>query len=282
MGSGGNAYKTLGIDLGVRCNGERRQPAALSLRGVSSFSSCLKGIYIKEHSMLPSSTSIGRCDFEFDLCDWKQDENDDFDWNLRTSSTPKMGTGPAADHTLQKSSGHYIFMKSSFPQLPGQKARISSPNVFEITYCILDATVLAYSCLQILFYYYMYGAHIGSLLVYQRTTAEQEKILLSLTGNQGNFWQSKALTLDGDEDFQVIFEGTVGKGPAGDIALDDLTLSRECLPSQEVVHSWLCPIIRVLLSHYLLSLKRLRCFYSPEWQSGNEKYCPKFNLPQLH
>ncbi|XP_013804776.1 MAM and LDL-receptor class A domain-containing protein 1 [Apteryx mantelli] len=167
-------------------------------------------------------TSIGRCDFEFDLCDWKQDENDDFDWNLRTSSTPKMGTGPAADHTLQEPSGHYIFMKSSFPQLPGQKARISSP--------VLSRR--SKNC-KILFYYYMYGAHIGSLLVYQRTTAEQEKILLSLTGNQGNFWQSKALTLDGDEDFQVIFEGTVGKGPAGDIALDDLTLSRECLPSQE-------------------------------------------------
>ncbi|NWJ02718.1 MALR1 protein, partial [Crypturellus undulatus] len=178
------------------------------------------------------------CNFEFDLCDWKQDENDDFDWNLRTSSIPRLGTGPAADHTLQEPSGHYIFIKSSFPQLPGQKARISSPvlsrrsknckNVFHITYCILNVIILAYSCLQILFYYYMYGTHVGSLIVYQRTTAEHEKILLLLTGNQGNFWQSKALTLDGDEDFHVIFEGIVGKGSEGAIALDDLTLSREC------------------------------------------------------
>ncbi|XP_062423588.1 MAM and LDL-receptor class A domain-containing protein 1 [Rhea pennata] len=168
------------------------------------------------------STAIGRCDFEFDLCGWKQDENDDFDWKLRTSSTPKMGTGPAADHTLQEPSGHYIFIKSSFPQLPEEKARISSPMLNR----------RSKNC-KILFYYYMYGAHTGSLIVYQRTTTEQEKILLSLTGNQGNFWQSKALTLDGDEDFQVIFEGTVGKGPSGNIALDDLTLSRECLPAQE-------------------------------------------------
>lgn len=90
-------------------------------------------------------------------------------------------------------------------------------------------------CLQILFYYHMYGAHIGSLIVYQRTTAKHEKVLLNLTGNQGNFWQRKALTLagDGDEDFQVVFEGIAGKGLKGGIALDDLTFSRECLPSQE-------------------------------------------------
>lgn len=81
----------------------------------------------------------------------------------------------------------------------------------------------------------MYGAHVGSLIVYQRTTAKHEKILFNLTGNQGNFWQRKALILagDGDEDFQVVFEGIAGKGPKDGIALDDLTLSKECLPSQE-------------------------------------------------
>lgn len=91
------------------------------------------------------------------------------------------------------------------------------------------------SCLQILFYYHMYGAHIGSLIVYQRTMSKHERILLSLTGNQGNFWQRKALNLtgDGEEDFQVIFEGIAGKGPKDGIALDDITLSKECLPFQE-------------------------------------------------
>uniref|UniRef100_A0A8C8BKF7 MAM and LDL receptor class A domain containing 1 n=1 Tax=Otus sunia TaxID=257818 RepID=A0A8C8BKF7_9STRI len=170
------------------------------------------------------STSIGHCNFEFDLCGWKQDENDDFDWNLRTSSTTKMGTGPATDHTLQEPSGHYIFIKSSFLQLPGQKARISSPVLSKRNK----------NC-KILFYYHMYGAHIGSLIVYQKTMAKHEKILLNLTGNQGNFWQRKTLILagDGDEDFQVVFEGIAGKGPKDGIALDDLTFSRECLPSQE-------------------------------------------------
>ncbi|XP_071417344.1 MAM and LDL-receptor class A domain-containing protein 1 [Pithys albifrons albifrons] len=170
------------------------------------------------------STSTGHCNFEFDLCGWKQDENDDFDWNLRTSSTSKLGTGPATDHTLQEPSGHYIFIKSSFFQLPGQKARISSPVLSRRNK----------NC-KIIFYYHMYGAHIGSLVVYQRTTLKHETILLNLTGNQGNFWQRKALILagNGNEDFQVVFEGVAGKGPKDGIALDDLTFSRECLPLQK-------------------------------------------------
>uniref|UniRef100_A0A7M4FXD0 MAM and LDL receptor class A domain containing 1 n=1 Tax=Crocodylus porosus TaxID=8502 RepID=A0A7M4FXD0_CROPO len=170
------------------------------------------------------STSIGRCDFEFDLCDWEQSRKDDFDWNLRTGSTPKTGTGPTADHTLQGPSGHYIFIKSSFPQLPEQKARISSP--------MLSGN--SKNC-KILFYYHMYGASIGSLIVYQVTSSGQEKVLLNLTGNQGNYWQRHILGLDADEDFQVTFEGHVGKGPKGDIALDDITFTKECLPSTDVL-----------------------------------------------
>ncbi|NWS28776.1 MALR1 protein, partial [Polioptila caerulea] len=178
------------------------------------------------------------CNFEFDLCGWKQDENDDFDWHLRTSSTTKLGTGPATDHTLQEPSGHYIFIKSSFFQLPGQKARISSPVLSrrnkncKVCEGVIVAGMknLISRLYQEIFYYHMYGAHIGSLIIYQRTTLKHEKILLNLTGNQGNFWQRKALMLsgDGDEDFQVVFEGIAGQGPKDGIALDDLTFSREC------------------------------------------------------
>ncbi|NXA95755.1 MALR1 protein, partial [Melanocharis versteri] len=171
------------------------------------------------------------CNFEFDLCGWKQDENDDFDWHLRTSSTAKLGTGPATDHTLQEPSGHYIFIKNSFFQLPGQKARISSPVLSRRNKnCKVCESVIAAGKTLIIFCYHMYGAHVGSLIIYQRTTLKHEKILLNLTGNQGNFWQCKALNLsgDGDEDFQVVFEGIAGKGPKDGIALDDLTFSREC------------------------------------------------------
>lgn len=74
-------------------------------------------------------TSSGRCDFEFDLCSWEQEKDEDFDWNLKASSIPAAGTEPAADHTLGNSSGHYIFIKSLFPQQPMRAARISSPVI---------------------------------------------------------------------------------------------------------------------------------------------------------
>lgn len=114
--------------------------------------------------------------------------------------------------------------------------RIRVNTIAEFVWSHVLHTLCPCFCLQIIFYYHMYGAHIGSLIIYQRTTLKKhEKILLNLTGNQGNFWQRKALNLsgDGDEDFQVVFEGIAGKGPKDGIALDDLTFSRECLPSQE-------------------------------------------------
>uniref|UniRef100_A0A8D0L2N4 MAM and LDL receptor class A domain containing 1 n=1 Tax=Sphenodon punctatus TaxID=8508 RepID=A0A8D0L2N4_SPHPU len=166
------------------------------------------------------STSTGRCDFEFDLCDWEQNQNDDFNWNLRTGRTPNTGTGPIADHTLQGPSGHYIFIKSSFPQLPGQKARVSSPIISR----------RSKDC-KIIFYYHMCGVSIGSLTVYQMSASNQEKVIFNLTGDQGNFWKREMLPLDGNEDFQVTFEGRVGKGLKGDIALDDIVFNKECLPS---------------------------------------------------
>lgn len=74
-------------------------------------------------------TNSKRCDFEFDLCSWEQDQDDDFDWNLKASSIPAVGTEPAADHTLRNSSGHYIFIRSWFPQQPMRATRISSPLI---------------------------------------------------------------------------------------------------------------------------------------------------------
>lgn len=164
------------------------------------------------------STARGRCDFEFDLCSWEQEQDDDFDWNLKASSTPVAGTEPAADHTLRNSSGHYIFIKSLFPQQPIRAARISSPAISR----------RSKNC-KIIFHYHMYGNGIGALTLIQVSVSNRTKVLLNLTVEQGNFWQRKELFLSGDEDFQLKFEGRVGKGHRGDIALDDIVLTKSCL-----------------------------------------------------
>lgn len=77
----------------------------------------------------------------------------------------------------------------------------------------------------------MYGHGIGALTLIQVSVSNQTKVLLNLAVEQGNFWQRKELGLSGDEDFQLKFEGRVGKGHRGDIALDDIVLTKNCLSS---------------------------------------------------
>ncbi|EFB14977.1 hypothetical protein PANDA_019450 [Ailuropoda melanoleuca] len=173
-----------------------------------------------DESTFICSTSSVRCDFEFDLCSWEQEQDDDFDWNLKASSIPAIGTEPVADHTLRNSSGQYIFIKSFFPQQPMRAARISSPVISR----------KSKNC-KIIFHYHMYGNGIGALTLIQVSVSNQTKVLLNLTVEQGNFWQRKELSLSGDEDFQLKFEGRVGKGHRGDIALDDIVLTKGCLIS---------------------------------------------------
>ncbi|XP_032736758.1 MAM and LDL-receptor class A domain-containing protein 1 [Lontra canadensis] len=171
-----------------------------------------------DESTFICSTSNGCCDFEFDLCSWEQEQDDDFDWNLKASNLPAVGTEPAADHTLGNSSGHYIFIKSVFPQQPMRAARISSPVISR----------RSKDC-KVIFHYHMYGNGIGALTLIQVSVSNQTKVLLNLTVEQGNFWQRKELSLSGDEDFQLQFEGRVGEGHHGDIALDDIVLTKSCL-----------------------------------------------------
>lgn len=69
----------------------------------------------------------GRCNFEFDMCSWRQAQHDDFDWLIKAGGTLTVGTGPSGDHTLRNASGHYIYLESSFPQVVGNTACISGP-----------------------------------------------------------------------------------------------------------------------------------------------------------
>ena len=88
------------------------------------------------------------CDFEepTDLCDWKQDDDNNLDWELGDGETSSFETGPKRDHTLGLPSGHYIFLEASSPAEEGDRARIASP--------VLNRT--GDECL-FRFYYHMYG-----------------------------------------------------------------------------------------------------------------------------
>ncbi|XP_054622204.1 MAM and LDL-receptor class A domain-containing protein 1 isoform X4 [Dunckerocampus dactyliophorus] len=165
----------------------------------------------------------GRCNFEFDLCSWRQCLDDDFNWRIKAGSTPTVGTGPSTDHTRRDPSGHYLYLESSFPQAAGNAARISGP-------------VLSYrsSHCKMRFFLHMSGDGMGTLAVFRRSEGRPD-LLLNLTGDQGNYWQMMEVPLGHTKDFQVMFEGKVGRNPKGDICLDDITFSPGCLLASSAV-----------------------------------------------
>ncbi|XP_026792984.3 MAM and LDL-receptor class A domain-containing protein 1 [Pangasianodon hypophthalmus] len=159
----------------------------------------------------------GHCNFEFDLCSWRQLESDNSDWLIKAGRTPSGGTGPSTDHTLRNSLGHYLYKENSLSKSSGDMARISSP-VFSQS---------SREC-KMVFYLHMSGEGAGTLSVYM-VTKSSLSLLLNLTGYQGNYWIRQEVPLFSKEHFQVMFEGKMGQNGRGYISIDDITFSPGCL-----------------------------------------------------
>uniref|UniRef100_A0A672JC96 MAM and LDL receptor class A domain containing 1 n=1 Tax=Salarias fasciatus TaxID=181472 RepID=A0A672JC96_SALFA len=205
----------------------------------------------------------GRCSFEFDLCSWRQSRDDDFDWMIKAGSTPTVGTGPSSDHTLRDPSGHYIYLESSFPQKFGDTARINGPLLSR----------RSAEC-KMRFYFHMSGEGIGTLSVFSKSEGRR-RVLLNLTGDQGNYWQLREIPLSSSADFQVMFEGKVGRSQKGDICLDDITFSPGCLlasPSESSSRS--CPSGLLPCENGRCYSRRQSCDFTDDCGDGtDEKDC---------
>eukprot|EP00058_Branchiostoma_floridae_P027396 XP_002612887.1 hypothetical protein BRAFLDRAFT_227876 [Branchiostoma floridae] len=163
--------------------------------------------------------SVSMCAFERDLCDWTQMLSDDFDWNRHRGHTSSDNTGPQVDHTSGTTNGYYLYVETSRPRAPGDVARITS--------FIIDANPR--DC-YLRFYYHMLGIAIGNLNVYIKPIGSSERSVDSIAGEQGDAWLRRNVLLNSQEPFQVILEGVVGLGVAGDISIDDVTFTEGCRP----------------------------------------------------
>lgn len=94
--------------------------------------------------VLPEGFS-GRCNFEFDLCSWRQRQDDDFDWLIKAGNMFTPRSGPSTDHTLRNPSGHYLYLEGSFPQTTGHTAQIIGPLFSRYS---KDCKVSVYCCLH--------------------------------------------------------------------------------------------------------------------------------------
>lgn len=164
-----------------------------------------------------------QCDFENGFCDWRHDnESAQLKWELNKGETGLFSTGPTRDHTTGTSTGQYALVRAN-DQKPATKARLVSP-VLKIS-----PSSSTNSCEMRLFYH-MYGKDTGTLTVYARSGIGGTSVKLAQkVGEIGNFWERIDLTINMTGPFQVVVEATVGTGPFGDMGIDDISFTPDCI-----------------------------------------------------
>ncbi|XP_047354869.1 MAM and LDL-receptor class A domain-containing protein 1-like [Vespa velutina] len=181
-------------------------------------------IAIDDIDLQPGTSCVGFCNFAGGFCDWNNDAEDDFDWTIsRGSRNP--ATGPTMDSSSDRTTaGGYAYIDSRFPRRPGDTARLISSS-FPATNS--DAPI----CIH--FWFHMFGTGIGNLKLYLRHFRDLDAVLQEiwgLSGNAGNAWYMSQITIGSLDDYQLIFEASVGNTGMGDIAIDDITFTYGACP----------------------------------------------------
>ncbi|XP_041465286.1 chitinase-like protein PB1E7.04c [Lytechinus variegatus] len=179
------------------------------------------------------------CTFEDEnTCGFTHDLTADFDFIRQNSGTPTSYTGPTMDHTLNNENGYYMRIEAN-KILLGSTARLISP-AFKSSRSFKNP-----SCL--IFWYHMYGKHMGKMNVYamttdtfpSTTTMSSATLIWSSNGDQGDGWKMSEVAIDMSKDFVIIFEAIRGDGNKGDMAIDDVQLmhSVDCPESELTTQS---------------------------------------------
>uniref|UniRef100_A0A8W8HUR7 Tyrosine-protein kinase receptor n=1 Tax=Magallana gigas TaxID=29159 RepID=A0A8W8HUR7_MAGGI len=176
------------------------------------------------------------CDFEVDLCGWHNVQHgDELEWIRHKNSTPTLNTGPSFDHTKGNGLGHYLYVEMDHGK--HLDAGILESPIFPAPDASLwNSSSLIYGKCQLAFYYHMFGYRVSSLSVSLvsvcglgfNTTRE----ILRLRVNE-NKWKSASVSLTQDiprefGPYFIQFKAFRGLTQQGDIAIDDISLSREC------------------------------------------------------
>ncbi|XP_077990366.1 uncharacterized protein LOC144444715 [Glandiceps talaboti] len=171
----------------------------------------------------PPTFAPAECTFEYDFCDFHQDDKDDFDWLLNTGTTPSGATGPSNDHTYGNvGNGTYVYIEASSPRLEGDKARLVS-----MIYPVHDNGDYT----TVSFYNHMHGTSMGTMNAYiYNTDSNTEELIWSKSGQQGrtygDHWLYTEVHVNVTYPFQVVIEAVVGSSYLGDMAIDDISITR--------------------------------------------------------
>lgn len=111
--------------------------------------------------------------------------------------------------------GHYLYVESSNPAHPQDKALLESAVYYQS----------GPNC-NLTFWYNMNGRQIGTLQVLLKTSISNQLLTLwQKTGNHGTAWKQATVPIRSNSQFAIVFEARTGAGYLGDIAIDDITYS---------------------------------------------------------
>ncbi|XP_076802493.1 MAM and LDL-receptor class A domain-containing protein 1-like [Clavelina lepadiformis] len=173
----------------------------------------------------------GTCDFEADLCDWKNvpDGVDDLDFLWANGASPSQFQGPPVDHTTNSAVGHFLFIELNILTQQPLAGWLSS-QLYPPT---------GSACFR--WWYYMDGAAVGSLSIYiQDVDSDISEIktntnpIWTHNGAQGEFWIQGEVNIVSDKEWRIVIEATKSSAlDVGDIAVDDfeLVLHQTCAGS---------------------------------------------------
>ncbi|CAJ1086482.1 LOW QUALITY PROTEIN: zonadhesin%2C like [Xyrichtys novacula] len=152
------------------------------------------------------------CNFDNgDLCEWttENDNEEMFGFEIWNGPTDTEGTGPEDDYS-KPGFGSYMLMDST-SAVPGEKSRIISPQ-----------QTPASGCLDLTFYYYLFGTSTNmEISVHTITTGGSlGPALWSVKGNQGEGWKPAEVRYVGSSAIKFVIMGTFGETSKTDIAVD--------------------------------------------------------------
>ena len=112
-------------------------------------------------------------------------------WKTGSGETGNKGTGPAFDHTIGDSIGHYLFIDSS-------QDTVSDSVRAELVSKPLKAGQGTENNCEMVFYYHMYGPDVGKLTVEVQSTegGEPPQELWMISGDQGNQWHRQYVVVE--------------------------------------------------------------------------------------
>lgn len=179
--------------------------------------------YTQDFDHWPSNdASFGSCNgSDYTRNCWTNDPGSAAYWMARSVATTSSNTGPASDAS---GSGMYLYTEAS--------------SCFN-TYLGLRSPIFDFSGIsapELRFQYHMWGSDMGTLSVEVSTDggSSWSAPIWSLSGDQGNAWQSATVDLSaygGSSSVMLRFSGTTGADFQSDIALDEVEIISNSCPA---------------------------------------------------